>query len=502
MHWLTSPDTSGPEEVRVSVRACRELRTIPGVRNCGSHIGQALLSDEPYGIYFGENWISVDPAVDYDETLASVQEVVDGYPGIRRDVQTYLKERIREVLTGSSDAVVVRIYGDDLHVLESKAEEVRQVMEGVDGLVEAKVELHQDVPQVEVEVDLPIAQEYGVKPGDVRRASATLIASEEVGDIFFGGKAYDVHVWSSPETRNSLTSIQELPIDTPDGGQVRLAQVADVRIAPTPNTIERENLSRRLEVSANVSGRDLGSVVDDPRRPPRGDRLPARLQRRAARRVRGATVCAAAHAHPRDRRRDRSLPAPAGLVRELAACDAVLPDAADGARRRGAGGLPGRRRALARLAGRLLHGLRHRRAQRDPDDQPLPASGAVRGRNVRASARPARSAGAALADPDDDAGDGPRDRAPRDRRRHSRARDRASAGGRGHRRPRHLDAAQPVRRSLALPPLREAAADRRAPTRSGARRSGRAGRHGAPGSSRRRGRHRARRRARRTGTGC
>ncbi len=81
MHWLTSPDTSGPEEVRVSVRACRELRTIPGVRNCGSHIGQALLSDEPYGIYFGENWISVDPAVDYDETLASVQGVVDGYPG-------------------------------------------------------------------------------------------------------------------------------------------------------------------------------------------------------------------------------------------------------------------------------------------------------------------------------------------------------------------------------------------------------------------------------------
>ena len=263
MHWLTSPDTSGPEEVRVSVRACRELRTIPGVRNCGSHIGQALLSDEPYGIYFGENWISVDPKVDYDDTLASVQGVVDGYPGIRRDVQTYLKERIREVLTGSSDAVVVRIYGDDLKVLERKADEVQHVMEGVDGLVEAKVELHQDVPQVEVEVDLETAQEYGLKPGDVRRASATLIASEEVGDIFFGGKAYDVHVWSSPETRNSLTSIRELPIDTPDGGQVRLTQVADVRIAPTPNTIERENLSRRLEVSANVSGRDLGSVVDE-----------------------------------------------------------------------------------------------------------------------------------------------------------------------------------------------------------------------------------------------
>ena len=263
MHWVTGPDTSGQEEKRVSIRACRELRTIPGVRNCGSHIGQAFLSDEPYGIYFGENWISVDPTVDYDRTLASVQEVVNGYPGIRRDVQTYLKERIREVLTGSSDAVVVRISGDDLDFLERKAEEVLEVMEEVDGLVEAKVELHKAIPQVVVKVDLAAARRYGVKPGDVRRASATWLASEEVGDIFRGGRAYDVHVWSTPETRNSLTSIRELPIDTPDGGQVPLAQLADVRIAPVPNTIEREALSRRLEVSANVSGRDLGSVVRD-----------------------------------------------------------------------------------------------------------------------------------------------------------------------------------------------------------------------------------------------
>ena len=84
------------------------------MRNFGSHIGQAFLADEPYGINFGENWISVDPKVDYDKTLASLQEVVDGYPGIYRDVQTYLKERIREVLTGSSESIVVRIYGDDL----------------------------------------------------------------------------------------------------------------------------------------------------------------------------------------------------------------------------------------------------------------------------------------------------------------------------------------------------------------------------------------------------
>src|SRR5215210_9237291 len=98
--------------------------SIPGVRNCGSHIGQAKNADEPYGVYFTENWISVDPAVDYDATLAKVQELVDGYPGLVRDVQTYLKERIREVLTGSSHPIVVRIFGEDLQVLRAKAKEV------------------------------------------------------------------------------------------------------------------------------------------------------------------------------------------------------------------------------------------------------------------------------------------------------------------------------------------------------------------------------------------
>ncbi|MDH5333202.1 MAG: efflux RND transporter permease subunit, partial [Thermoleophilia bacterium] len=263
MHWLTGPDTSGPEEQRVSVRACRELRSIPGVRNCGSHIGNAFLGDEPYGVYFGENWISVDPSVDYDETLASVQETVAGYPGIYRDVQTYLRERVKEVLTGSSDSIVVRIYGDDLHVLEEKADEVLELMKGVEGALDPKKELHTFIPQVNVEVDLATAQRYGVKPGDVRRASATWLASEEVGDVFVGGKAYDVHVWSTPETRNSVSAISALPIDTPDGGRVALDRLASVKVEPSPSSISRVNASRKIDVTTNVSGRDLGSVASD-----------------------------------------------------------------------------------------------------------------------------------------------------------------------------------------------------------------------------------------------
>ncbi|MBI5943167.1 MAG: efflux RND transporter permease subunit [Chloroflexi bacterium] len=263
MHWITKPGTSQPEMWRITAKACNELMTIPGVRNCGSHIGQAMMADEPYGIYFTENWISIDPKVDYDQTLAKVQEVVDGYPGLIRDVQTYLKERIREVLTGSSDTIVVRIYGPELDVLRSKSEVVLAALEGIDGIVDLKKEAHVDVPQVNIEVDLAAAQQHGLKPGDIRRAAAFLLQGEEVGDLFVGGKTYDVNVWSTPSSRDSLNDIENLLIDTPDGGRVRLADVASVSIVAAPNVIEREGESRKTDVSANVSGRDLGSVAEE-----------------------------------------------------------------------------------------------------------------------------------------------------------------------------------------------------------------------------------------------
>jgi len=264
MHWLTPPGTSLSEEVRVSTLANRELLTIPGVRNAGSHIGQAFLMDEVVGVDFGENWISVDPSVDYDETVARIKEVVNGYPGIYRDVLTYLRERIKEVLTGASETIIVRLNGPDLEVLRAKADEVVDILATTDGVIDAHVELEVDVPQAQIAVDLDAAREYGLKPGDVRRATATMLASEEVGDIFVGGKAYDVHVWTTPESRDSLNDIQALPIDVPGGGRVLLGDIADVSIVPIPNKIQHEAQSRILDVGANLDGtRDLGSVVSD-----------------------------------------------------------------------------------------------------------------------------------------------------------------------------------------------------------------------------------------------
>jgi Cu/Ag efflux pump CusA len=219
--------------------------------------------DEVYGIYFAEHWISVDPSVDYDETLEKVNEVVNGYPGLYRDVQTYLKERIREVLTGSSHPIVVRVYGQDLATLRELAHEVEAKLLEIEELTEVHVELLVDVPQIEIDVDLERANFYGLSPGDIRRQAAFLIAGLEAGDIHTPSRTYDVQVWTSADQRDSLTDLENLLIDTPDGGYVRLIDVADVVIAPIPNGIYHENLARRLDIDANLKddSEDLGSAV-------------------------------------------------------------------------------------------------------------------------------------------------------------------------------------------------------------------------------------------------
>jgi CzcA family heavy metal efflux pump len=263
MHWLTKPGTSWPEMQRISIQSAKELLAVPGVLNLGSHIGQALIMDEVVGMYFAEHWVSVDPKVDYDKTLAKIQEVVDGYPGVYRDVQTYLKERIREVLTGSSDAIVVRIYGRDLDILTEKAKEVKEALSKINGIIDLHTSFQEKIPQIEVKVDLAKAHKHGVKPGDVRRIATTMIAGEEAGDIHIANRTYDVNVWSVPAARNSLTDIKEMLIETPNGGHVQLQDVADVYVAPTPNVVSREHQMRRMDVNANVRGRPLGDVYAD-----------------------------------------------------------------------------------------------------------------------------------------------------------------------------------------------------------------------------------------------
>ncbi|MFZ5830399.1 MAG: efflux RND transporter permease subunit [Planctomycetota bacterium] len=263
MHFVEKPGTSIEAMRRVTTEASRQLRAIPGVRNFGSHIGRAEVADEPVGPNFTELWISIDPDVDYAGTLKKIRDVTYAYPGLYRDVLTYLRERIKEVLTGASATIVVRIYGPDLAVLRAKAHEIEGVMSTVPGVINLKVETQVMVPQIEVRLRPEAAERYGLTAGHVRRASTTLLKGIKVGEVYEGQKKFDVVVWGAPAVRADLSAIQALPIDTPSGTQVRLGDVADVSVVPTLNEIKRENASRRLDITCNVEGRDLGSVAQE-----------------------------------------------------------------------------------------------------------------------------------------------------------------------------------------------------------------------------------------------
>lgn len=272
MHWIGKPGTSVAEMDRITARVAKELRAIPGVRNFGSHIGRAEVADEVVGQNFAELWISLDEKADYAQSVSKIRQVIDGYPGLYRDVQTYLQERMKEVLTGTSGSVVVRIYGSDLATLRERADAVGKALAPIPGVAHLEVEPQVLVPQIEIGLDASALARLGLGPGDVRRTVATYLQGTRVGEVYRGDQVVDVVVWGEASLRNDLTSVRELriplPTVTPGGtsAEVRLADLASVEIAPAPNVVQRESASRRIDVTCDARGRDLGSVVADVKR--------------------------------------------------------------------------------------------------------------------------------------------------------------------------------------------------------------------------------------------
>jgi len=261
MHWVEKPGTSIEAMNRITIRASKELRAIPGVRNFGAHIGRAEVADEVVGPNFTELWISLDPAAKYEASVDKIQEVVNGYPGLYRDLLTYLRERIKEVLTGSSATLVIRIYGEKLDILRAKAEEIRANISDVKGVIDLKVQPQILVPHVEVHFRPEKAVQFGLTAGEVRRLATVLMKGIKVGEFYEDQNIFDVAVWGAPHVRSNLDALRSMRIETPTGGIVPLNEIADVYVAPTPNQIMRESASRYTEVTCNVRDRDLGSVA-------------------------------------------------------------------------------------------------------------------------------------------------------------------------------------------------------------------------------------------------
>ena len=248
---------------RVANMVSRDLRALPGVRNVAAHMGRAIASDKRANINATDLWVSIDPSADYDATVTSVRQVMGDYAGVSHEVMTNLQMKLREELSGTGESLLVRVYGDDMKIIRKKAEELAAILGKIHGVAESAVQYPKEAPMVEVEVDIERAKRYGLAPGEVRRAATSLVSGIEVGSLFEAQKVFEVVVYGTPDTRHSLTSLQDLLIDTPSGGHVALKDVATVRIVPAATEIHRDAVARRMDVTVNVHGRDLASVAAD-----------------------------------------------------------------------------------------------------------------------------------------------------------------------------------------------------------------------------------------------
>ncbi len=263
MHWVEKPGIGIDAMDRITLRASEEMMAVDGVLNFGSHIGRATVADEVVGPNFTELWISIDDKKDYDKTVAQVQEIVDGYPGLYRDLLTYLTERIKEVLTGTSASIVVRVFGPDMDELRSTANLVATQIKPIAGVTTLKVEPQVLVPQISVNMRPEAASQFNLTPGALMRSVTTLVNGMQVGEIYKDQNIFGVIVRGKTALHSDLRTLSELMIDTPTGGQVPLGDVAELSIVPAPNEIKREAASRRIDITCNVDGRDLGSVATE-----------------------------------------------------------------------------------------------------------------------------------------------------------------------------------------------------------------------------------------------
>ncbi|WP_461165164.1 efflux RND transporter permease subunit [Arthrobacter sp. R4-81] len=263
VQWDAIAGTSNEEVRRIASRASEELKALPGVSGVGGHIGRAISSDQVVGNSSAELWVSIAPDANFGQTEQAIRDVVQGYPGIAHNVLNYSQQTIGDMRSTLESGFAVRVYGLEMPILREKAEEVRTALQKIDGVRNPVVNATDMNPIVEVEVNLEAAHKAGIKPGDARRAAATLMQGIIVGNLFEQQKVFEVVVRGAIGVRDDLTSIRELLLDAPNGGHVRLGEIADVRMVPNEVVIQHDDTSRRIDVVADISGRPLADVQRD-----------------------------------------------------------------------------------------------------------------------------------------------------------------------------------------------------------------------------------------------
>jgi CzcA family heavy metal efflux pump len=259
----TLPGTSLPKSDEIGRRVEQILLAQPEVVATARRTGRAEYDEHVQGVEAAEIDVGLrDTGRSRAELLAALRRGFSTLPGTNVTIGQPISHRIDHMLSGTRANIAVKVFGDDLQTLRRLGEHVRDVMVGIDGAVDVSLEQQMDVPFVRFILNRPAIARYGLRADDVAEAVETSFAGTTVGRVFDRGVAFDLVVKFDPTSQADFDRLQELPVDTPGGGPVPIRLLADVRRELGPNMILRENVQRRIVISANVAGRDLGSVVD------------------------------------------------------------------------------------------------------------------------------------------------------------------------------------------------------------------------------------------------
>lgn len=265
-HSSLPPGTSLAESNRIGQLIEEKLQTIPEVVSTTRRTGRAEGDEHAAGVNNNEIEVVTRPSDrPHTEVMDEVRKKLSSIPGLDSEVGQPISHRIDHLLSGTRAQIAIKVSGPDLVTLRAKAEEIRAAMEEVPGVVDLFVEPQVGVPQAQINLNRQAAAAVGLKAADLAETVETAFNGRTVSQVLEDQKVLDVIVRLDDSARQSIESLGRTLIDTPTGAKVPIAQVADVRIDQGPNTINRENVQRRIVVQANVSGRDLSGVIDDVR---------------------------------------------------------------------------------------------------------------------------------------------------------------------------------------------------------------------------------------------
>jgi len=276
LHALRIPGTSLSQAIEMQTELERTIKQFPEVDRIFAKLGTAEIATDPMPPSVADNFVMLkpqsewpDPGRDKVDLVNAIQAAVAKVPGNNYEFTQPIQMRFNELLSGVRSDVAVKVFGDDMETMNSTAGEIAEVLEKVPGAADVKVEQTTGLPMMTIQIDREKTARLGVNVGDIQEAIAIAVGGREAGVLFQGDRRFDIIVRLPERLRNDMEAIKQLPIHLPmdeAGGQTRraylqLGDVASIEVAPGPNQISREDGKRRVVVTANVRGRDIGSFV-------------------------------------------------------------------------------------------------------------------------------------------------------------------------------------------------------------------------------------------------